>query len=92
MVSLPLAYTHTYFYFVKFLSLKFPAARTKRTMSTVGPLFARGRPFVGCFWVGHAVEFVGVGDGRMFESKVWETFRDTFKAFVLYIRTWFEDG
>ena len=50
------------------------------------------QPFVGCFWVGHAVEFVGVGDGRMFESKVWETFRDTFKAFVLYIRMWFEDG
>ena len=50
------------------------------------------RPLVGCFLVGQGVEFVGVGDGRMFGRKVWETFRDTFKAFVLYIRTWFEDG
>ena len=50
------------------------------------------RPFVGCVLVGHGVECVCVGDGRMFERKVWETFRDTFKAFVLYIRTWFEDG
>ena len=50
------------------------------------------RPFVGCFWVGHAVEFVGVGDGQMCEGKVWETFRDTFKAFAVYIRMWFEDS
>ena len=41
--------------------------------------------------VGHGVECVGVGDGRMFERKVWETFRDTFKAFVLYIKRCFED-
>ena len=45
------------------------------------------RPFVGCVLVGHGVECVGVGDGRMFERKVWETFRDTFKAFVLYIKS-----
>ena len=50
------------------------------------------RPFVGCLLVGHGVECVGVGDGQMCEGKVCETFRDTFKAFVLYIRTWFEDG
>ena len=26
------------------------------------------RPFVGCLLVGHGVECVGVGDGRMFEE------------------------
>ena len=50
------------------------------------------RPFVGCVLVGHGVECVCVGDGRMFGRKVWETFRDTFKAFAVYIRTWFEVG
>ena len=49
------------------------------------------RPFVGCFWVGHGVECVCVGDGQMCEGKVCETFRDTFKAFVLYIKRCFED-
>jgi hypothetical protein len=28
----------------------------------------------------------------MFRRKLWETFRDTFKAFVLYLQTVFEDG
>ena len=28
----------------------------------------------------------------MFGRKEWETFRDTFKAFVLYIKRCFEDG
>jgi hypothetical protein len=50
------------------------------------------RPFVGCLLVGHGVECVGVGDGQMCEGKVCETFRDTFKAFAVYIRTWFEVG
>ena len=49
------------------------------------------RPFVGCLLVGHEVECVGVGDGQMCEGKVCETFRDTFKAFAVYIRTCFED-
>jgi hypothetical protein len=49
------------------------------------------RPFVGCLLVGHEVECVGVGDGRIFGRKSWETFRDTFKAFVLYIKRCFED-
>ena len=50
------------------------------------------RPFVRCLLVGHGVECVCVEDGQMCEGKVCETFRDTFKAFVVYIRTWFEDS
>ena len=30
-------------------------------------------------------------DGQMCEGKVCETFRDTFKAFVVYIKMCFED-